>query len=68
MKIKIVLKFKDGDSFERLVKLNGPVNVIDYVYKTFSEQFLMLYDGENKGFLVKQEEIRYIYWEILAEE
>ena len=68
MKIKIIVKFKDGDVFEQAVKLNGPVNVIDYVYKTFSEQFLMLYDGENKGFLVKQEEIRYIYWEILAEE
>ena len=68
MKIKIVLKFKDGDSFEQAVKLNMPANVIDYVYKTFSDQFLMLYDGENKGLLVKQEEIRYVYWEILAEE
>jgi len=68
MRIKIVVKFKDGDVFEQLVKLNTLANVVDYMFKTFSDEFIMLYDSENKGLLVKQVEIRYIYWEILAKE
>ena len=68
MKIKIVMTFKDGHSFEQIVKFNTIINVGDYIIKTFSEQFFLVSDGENKGLLVKQEEIRYVYWEILAEE
>jgi len=68
MRIKIIVKFKDGDSFEQVVKFNTIIDAGDYMVKTFSGQFILLSVGENNGILVKQEEIRCVYWEILTEE
>ena len=68
MKIKIVVKFKDGDSFEQLVKFNTVVNHREYICNVFAKDFVLLDGDENNGILVKQEEICCVYWEILAEE